>query len=583
MNFPLVRAAQFDSRTSSLFASRSFLALALLLIPAAPSLAQQQTRAPKPSDSSASPSPAPSAAPSMAPSDPILKAMREELDRSKAQLKMDNVPAPYYIEYRVSDLDEYDAEAAFGALRQDQRSHGRVLRVVVRVGDYKLDSYFGPGVGVADFAPLDDDPIALRRQLWLATDRAYKIANEALAGKKAFLSQYSTDQPIDDFAPAPPLESIAPLAKLDFSPGPWKDELVKATDLFRTDPKIQSLNGSIEFRAVNAYFLNTEGTTTREGYTVYTLRLAAETQAEDGMKLGRSPDYVGVSAADLPSEQKLLADTRAMLKSLAALRAAPLVEEDYRGPVLFSNDAATDVFDSLVGSNVLGIRPNPGDSARTTGEYSSNYKGRVLPEFLSVVDDPTRKDFNGKPLIGSYSVDSEGVRVAPVTVIQDGVLVKYLIGRTPIRDFPESNGHGRSAPGQPPSPSIGNLILQSKETSSPAELKKKLIEMCKDRGLAYGYYTETLFGMDPRLLYRVYVSDGHEELVRGAVFNELDTRALRTGIVAAGDDPLVSNRESQIPSTVIAPSLLFDELEVKRTDKKNDKLPEYPPPDLSSR
>ena len=148
--------------------------------------------------------------------DPILKAMREELDRSKSQLKMENVAAPYYIEYRVSDVDQYDAEAAFGALRQEQRMHARSLRVVVRVGDYKQDSYYGPGTGVVSFAPLDNDSIALRRELWIATDRAYKSASEALASKKALLSQYTADQPFEDFARAPALQMIAPLVQPRF-------------------------------------------------------------------------------------------------------------------------------------------------------------------------------------------------------------------------------------------------------------------------------------------------------------------------------------------------------------------------------
>ena len=206
----------------------------------------------------------------------------------------------------------------------------------------------------------------------------------------------------------------------------------------------------------------------------------------------------------------------------------------------------------------------------------------MLPDFLTVVDDPTMKTFQGKTLVGSYEIDEEGVRAASVSVVKDGMLVNYLLGRTPIRDFPESNGHGRGGPGQAPMPSIGNLIVEPKEPVSPEELKKKLIEMCKQENKPYGYYVETLSGQDPRLLYRVYVDDGHEELVRGAVFNELDTRTLRNDLTAAGDDPLVSNREGNIPSTVICPSILFDELEVKRTEKKNAKLPEYPPPDLSS-
>jgi TldD protein len=515
-------------------------------------------------------------------SDPLLKALHEELDRNKSQLKMDNVPAPYYIEYRLSDVDEYTAEAAFGALRQDQRIHGRSLRVVVRVGDYKLDSYYGPGTGMVTFAPREDDSIALRRELWLATDRAYKMANEALASKKAVLSQYTADQPFDDFARAPALESYGPFVKLDFAPAPWKETLQKVTNLYRSDAKIQSLSAYVRFRAVNDYFVNTEGTSTRQGYTVYSLNLSAETQADDGMELGRSPFYVGATAAELPSQEKLLADTNRMLQTLKDLREAPMVEEDYRGPILFSNDAASDILDGMIGANILGIRPKPGDSARTTGEFSSNYKGRVLPTFLSVVDDPTMKSFDGKSLIGSYQIDEEGVRVASFPVIKDGILIEYLLGRMPIRDFPDSNGHGRAAPGQPPIPNIGILILQPKESSSPAELKKKLIEMCKQEGKPYGYYAETLVGYNPRLLYRIYVSDGHEELVRGAVFNELDTRTLRSNLVAAGNDPLVSNREGAVPTTVISPSILFDELEVKRTASKNAKLPEYPPPAITA-
>ena len=515
-------------------------------------------------------------------SDPLLKAMREELDRSKSQLKMENVPAPYYIEYRLSDVDEYSAEAAFGALRQDQRMHARSLRVVVRVGDYKQDSYYGPGTGLVTFAPSDNDSIALRRELWLATDRAYKAASEALASKKAVLSQYTADQPFDDFARAPALESVGPFVKLDFTPAPWKETLEKVTNLYRTDAKIQSLSAYVRFRAVNDYFVNTEGTSTRQGYTVYSLNLSADTQADDGMELGRSPFYVGSTAAELPSQEKLLAETTKMLQSLKALREAPLVEEDYRGPILFSNDAASDILDGMIGQNILGIRPKPGDSARTTGEFSSNYKGRVLPTFISVVDDPTLKSLDGKSLIGTYQIDEEGVRVASLTVIKDGMLVEYLLGRMPIRDFADSNGHGRAAPGQSPSPNIGNLILQPRESSSPEELKRKLIEMCKQEGKPYGYYAETLVGYNPRLLYRVYVSDGHQELVRGAVFNELDTRTLRSNLVAAGNDPLVSNREGAVPTTVISPSILFDELEVKRTDKKNAKLPEYPPPAITA-
>jgi predicted Zn-dependent protease len=526
--------------------------------------------------------PAPPPKPSAAVlADPLLKAMREELDRSREHLKMDNVPAPYYIEYRLADVEQYDAEAVFGALRTDSHIHARTIRVVVRVGDYKQDSYYGPGVGVVDFAPLEDDEAALRRGLWLNTDRAYKIANEALASKKALLSQFTGDPQYEDFAKAEPVESLLPIVKLNAEPETWKKAIVECTALYTTDPKLQSLSATMRFRAVNQYLVNTEGTSTRQGYALYYIGLAGETQASDGMQLGRSPYFVAANTAELPTPASLLDKTKEMIATLTALRAAPTVEEDYRGPVLFSNDAGTDILQDMVGDNLLGIRPKPGDSARTAGEFSSNYKSRVLPNFMTVTDDPTLKSFGGVTLVGNYVFDDEGVRVAPVEVIKEGILANYLVGRMPIRDFPTSNGHGRAAPGQPPSPEIGTLIFKSKAPVSAADLKAKLIAMCKDNGNPYGYYVETLSGTTPRLLYRVYVSDGHQELVRGGEFNELDTRTLRSNLVAAGSDLLVSNREGAVPTTVIAPSILFDELEVKRTDKKNAKLPEYPAPDIT--
>jgi TldD protein len=520
--------------------------------------------------------------PNVPSSDPLLQAMQQELARSKSELKMDNVPGPYYIEYRLSDVEEYDAEAAFGALRQDQHMHARSVRVVVRVGDYKQDSYYGPGTGFVTFAPLDNDPIALRRQLWTATDQAYKAASQALAMKKAALRQFTADQPFDDFARTSPSQSIGPVVKLDFDPKPWKDMLEKSTALFRTSPGIESLTALVRFRAVNQYFTNTEGTVTRSGYTVYSLNLTGSTQAADGMRLERSPYYTSGNLRELPTPEEFENNTATMIATLGTLREAPVVDEDYRGPILFSPDAAGDVIAGMIGENVLGNRPKPGESARTVGDFASNYKSRVLPTFLSVIDDPTMKTFRGKTLIGSYEVDDEGVRATMVPVVQDGQLVNYLLGREPIRDFPESNGHGRAAPGQSPAPSIGNFILESKQALSPEELKKKLIELCRQEGKPFGYYVETLAGSNPRLLYRVYEKDGHEELVRGAVFDELDTRTLRNDVVAVGNDPLVSNREGAIPTTVISPSILVDELEVKRTDKGNAKLPEYPPPDLAS-
>jgi len=280
-----------------------------------------------------------------------------------------------------------------------------------------------------------------------------------------------------------------------------------------------------------------------------------------------------------------LADITKMFGTLRELRDAPIADEEYRGPVLFSADAASTVFSDLIGENILGLRPDLGQPARTKGAFAASYKSRVLPDFLSVVDDPTLASVNGRSLMGKYDVDDEGVKAVPVSVIENGKLVNYLMGREPIRDFPASNGHGRArGPQNYPGPSLGNMIVKSSETSSPEELRKKLIELCQQRDLPYGYYVETLGPQrTPRLLYKVWVKDGHEELVRGAVFGDLDTRTLRTDLIAAGNDVYVDNQPLNIPHSVVNPSILFDELEVKRANGNQEKLPEYPAPTAASK
>jgi len=514
--------------------------------------------------------------------DGLLEALLMELDRSKAQLKMDQVQAPYYVEYRVNEVEDFGAEAAFGALRENQHIHVRVLRVVVRVGDYKQDSYFGRGQGESSILPLDDDPIALRHQIWLATDDAYKAAGQALAEKQAAMKQFSTDpNPVDDFAKAPPMIAVEPTATLKVDEAGWKKTLEDVTGLYKQYPDVQSVTASARFSAVNEYLVNSEGTVTRCGKTTYSVQLSSSAQAADGMRLSRSPAFMVARQEELPTHDALMGEAKKMLDTVVALRQAPIVEEEYRGPVLFAPDAADDIVASLVGQNVLGQKPQLGKPNRTTGAFATSYKTRVLPNFLTVVDDPTLKDFQGKSLVGSYGVDSEGVKAQAVNAIENGMLANYLMGRVPIRDFSTSNGHGRAAPGSFPGPSLGVLLVKSSEEQSAEELKKKVVQMVTDQGKAYGYRVETLGpGNSPRLLYRVYAKDGHEELVRGAVFNELDIRAIRNDLIAVGNDPLVSNRAGGAPTTIISPSLLFGELEVKRADTSKDKLPDYPAPPL---
>ena len=467
-----------------------------------------------PDTPSASSAAATAAAAAAAASDPVLQAMLEELERSQAQLKMENVPAPFYIEYRVVDTDDYQLQAEFGSTENERRSRFRFARVIVRVGDYHLDSYYESGSGEATAMPLDDNAFALRHALWLATDSAYKSANEALTAKEGLYKRFAIEQTVDDFAQEPPVQSVGPLARLEFDAAKWRGLLESATALYREFPDVQTVSAGVHFFSTNVYFVNTEGMVLRSGRACYVISESGSTQAPDGMRLDRSPGDTYGEPSELPSREKLLADMREMLKSLSDLRSAPIVEEEYRGPVLFAADAANDVVESLLAANVVGRRPQPNVSARTIGAFASSYRSRVLPEFLSLVDDPTQEKFAGHSLIGRYSVDDEGVRAKPVAVVNRGILENFLVGRRPIRGFKESNGHGRLAQAGQAEPSIGVLMLQPAQPLTHEQMAQKLLDLCRQEDRAYCYSVETLGPrLSPRVLYRVWTKDGRRELV----------------------------------------------------------------------
>ncbi len=514
------------------------------------------------------------------PEDPLLRALKEEMERSKAKLKMENVAAPYYIEYRVTELDDFEANAAFGALRSQQRGRGRFLRVVVRIGHYKQDSYYGGGQGTVDLVPLDDDEFAIRHRVWLATDRAYKAAGEALSAKQSVLKTLTIDQPVDDFAQATPVQLIEPMAQLpaqDFTP--WVRVLEESSDLYRSDLHLEDFETSLRFFAQNTYLVNSEGTAARTGSANYSIIIAGTTQAADGQFLQRAHQDEAAELGGLPTREQFLKTAARMLETLKLLREAPLVDEEYRGPVLFSNDAGASVVGSLIEPSLLGAKPKLGENARTTGYWSSSYNSRVLPEFINVFDDPTISSFAGRPLFGHYTLDDEGVRARRVFLIEKGKLVSYLMGRQPIRDFAVSNGHGRGAPTDGPGPQPGNFILEATNPQSDADLKKKLLDLARQRSLPYALYVETTGPrLEPRLLYRIYTNDGHEELVRGGVFGDLDVRSLRRDLIAAGATPDIETHLESVPYSIISPALLFDELQVKRTQASKQALPEYPAP-----
>jgi TldD protein len=518
--------------------------------------------------------------------DPVLKAMLTELDRNVSQLQLKGFEKPFFIQYRIEDVDNFETKAAFGATQDSDHTHARIARVTVLVGDYKTDSSGSRGDGTLELAAIDDDPIALRSSLWAATDQAYKAALAAYAQKQADLKQVQTPPQADDLSREKPVISLdAPLAlKLDETA--WIGRVAHASGLYRTDTSLKALEHDVQYctaafrgRATTTWLVNSEGTIVRKSASVYQENFGVGTQAADGMKLDRSRATTGVTLNDLESPETFNKNAVALIASLADLRKAPLVEEEYHGPVLLSSDAGADTMRRLLGSGVTATRPRLGTEARTSGPYASSYHARVLPDFLDVVDNPTMKSFDGVNLVGAYDIDDEGVPAQSVNLITDGKLENYLIGRAPVRDFPQSNGHGRAGVSAPPRPAVGVLKVTAKQGLTNEELNKRLLALAKDHELKSVYYVETLGGpMAPRLLYRIN-ADGTRELVRGAHLADLDQRSIRSSIVAAGKDLWVGNYFGEVPETVIAPALLLDDVTIRRANEKNDKLPFYPAPD----
>jgi predicted Zn-dependent protease len=518
--------------------------------------------------------------------DPVLKAMLAELDRNREHLQLPGFQKPFFIQYRIEDIEDYQTKADFGASVGDDHRHQRLARVTVRVGDYKIDSSTSRGDGSVELAALDNDPLALRAGLWQATDQAYKAALSAYAHKQAQLKQVQTPPQQDDFSQETPVISLEETVHLQVDAPKWIKRVSEASGLYRTDSSVKSDQKDVQYataifhaRSVNTFLVSSEGAIVRKGTTAYEESFAVGTQAADGMHLDRSYGSNGVSLGDLDSPEAFDKHAVSLIASLSELRKAPLVEEEYHGPVLLSADAASDAIHDLVASAVTAVRPDLGTEARTKGAFASSFHARVLPEFLDVVDDPSLRTFNGRQLVGAYKIDDEGVPAQTVKLIADGRLENYLIGREPVRDFPKSNGHGRAAVTGPPRPEISVLNVSAHEGLSEAELTKKLLALAKERGLKSVYFVETLGPeLTPRLLYRIS-EDGRRELVRGATLDDLDQRALRSGVVAAGKEPYIANYDGSVPQTILAPALLFDDVTVRRANEKNDKLPFYPPPD----
>jgi len=578
-------------------------------------------------------------------SDHTLQAMRDEMARAKTRLELkipniDQPVRPYYVEYRLLDLELREVVAEFGTILSSTHTRNRFMDVEARVGSYRLDSSnfvsddaFRGFIGPTGSVGIDRDYDSLRQDLWIATDQAFKEAVETYSRKQAYLSSLARQSDIDDFSKADPVQLIEPLETPDWTNRNWEQEARETSATLRAFSEIHESRVTYYLVYATQYLLTSEGTEIRKNRHFAAIEAGMGTFANDGVPQNHFYATYATRPADLPGVDTVRKGLNVTGTELMALRAAPPAQ-DYTGPVLFEARAAASVLAQVLGPAANGARPpisfspvmeqllgNLGGKSDWVGRLGA----RVLPTSVSVVDDPGAKDFNRTPLIGAYAVDDEGVRAQKVALVENGNVKGELMSRRPGPDSNQSNGHGRAAFLNDAKPTMSNLFFTSAETLSPAELKKKFLDTCRAEKLAYCLvvremdnpalsllhqedFSELLASYGggagtgdrlPLVVYRVYPETGREEMIRGSRIIGLNSRALRN-LAGIGNDSFAFNymqsqdngfagtalgafgsARSGLPASVVAPSLLFEELEVRGARGEAKRLPLLPPPPMS--
>ena len=558
----------------------------------------------------------------------VAHALSAEIARSMKDLRLGDSPRPYYLAYALSDINQATVTATFGAVTGAFGYRARTLRTDVRVGDRAFDnsntpeSLFG---GNVESLPVDDDGAALRRELWLRTDEAYKGAIEALAKKKsAAAGQASRDDDgaVPDFSEDKPSNATVAFPGGSPEPDQLLDMVSHLSAIPREFPEISGCRVTGTYATVRRRFVSSEGAASDETRGTVRVDAVAETQAPDGMRLVNFVSFTALAPSGLPPLGDLQRSVRRMIDELVAMRGAPIAKSG-AASVLFEGVAAGQIVKLLMGDN-LGGTPAPrtaagGEERGQTSEFAERLGQKVATPLLMAVDDPSREVGPGPgkvPLFGAYRVDDEGIAAERVTLVDSGILKGLLMTRAPRKEIAHSNGHARATRFGGPRAAVGNLIVSGKPGAPRAALSRTALlgEMAKaGKGGGLDSYIVRLLddptvpginsgddgaamisimgsgrsapSVKPVCVYRL-TSDGKEELVRGVTLEGLVPRSLKD-IVALGKDAVVYNYQdggagfAGIPSSIVAPSLLFSDVDVRRSVGKHKRPPLYLRPNFS--
>jgi predicted Zn-dependent protease len=529
--------------------------------------------------------------------DKILDVLKTELDRNYTVLKSHSVPA-YYISYRVQDIQVHNIRASFGQLLYNSNlRHQRLFNIDIRVGDYEMDNTreIKGGNRYNEYSNntlvIEDNPAAIRKTLWRITDQVYKDAVKQFENVKANVAvKVASEDKSGDFTKENPekyTEPAIPLKQFRFDASEWEKKLKKYTEIFSANKDVLNNTASLDFELIRKYFVDTEGREISENAYAYRLQINISTTAEDGMSLPLFLSYFAIDAKDLPSDAKVLEDARKMSETLSALRKAP-VAESYSGPALMTAEAAGVFFHEIFGHRVEGARLKQESDAQT---FKKKVGEPVLPKDISIIFDPKLKKYKDIPLNGSYIFDDEGIRGQRVEVVKDGILKSFLMSRTPIENFPHSNGHGRAMIYFDNVTRQSNMIIETSAPKTEAELRTLLVEQAKSANQEYAYlfdkvsggftttgrYMPNAFNVTPLIVYRIYVDGRPDELVRGVDLVGTPL-AIFSQVAACGKDYGVFNgacgaESGSIPVSCVSPTLFIKMIETQKKSKSQNQPP----------
>ncbi len=532
-------------------------------------------------------------------SSPLVDALKAELERSMKVYGAQD-PAAYFIGYTLTDTQRATVSGSNGALLSSDENRNRWLEVAVRTGSYdldnthKIDGRQPPGGSPGTPVPIDDDPDVLRRAVWLQTDMQYRSAAEALikikTGKEVKVQTEEGTTP--DFSREKAQIYAGPWASFSLDRTPWEQKVRDYTSYFRKSPAV--INSIVTFtaQAQNQIQVTSEGAQLQFGQVRYRLELFIQGKAADGMDIDRYYNFDWVNASDAPDDKAVLAASAQLRKQMEGLVASPLNEPTV-SPALLTGRAAAVFFHEVFGHRAEGHRQKDVTEGQT---FAKKVNEQIFPSFLTVVDDATQKKLGKQDLLGYYQFDDEGVAAQRVVLVDKGILKNFEMSRSPLKDFPRSNGHGRRQTGATPVSRQGNLLVESSKKLSDAELRAKLIELVKQQGKPYGLLIDDIAGgftftgrgqpqafqVEPLVVYKVFADGRPDELVRGVDIVGTPLAAL-TKIVATGDTPEVFNgycgaESGYVPVSAASPAVLTSELEVQKKQSSTDRPPILPPP-----